>query len=128
MDNFYFIGYRFDCISKEYKDSWELSDQLSKKDISIYGLPSKDWMTWTHSDGETASVLCMDIKGIPTDYRCPIDREELWQEMHGRSFDVPDEFNEHKKILLKEPIYKELIKIFGKENVALKWGIFLGLG
>jgi hypothetical protein len=55
MDNFYFIGYRFDCIPNM---EWiGLSDQLKEKGFSIYHLPYKEWMTWNHSDGKHISIF-----------------------------------------------------------------------
>ena len=139
-DNFYFIGYRFDCRQKKNKvfsrpDMFELSDKLEKKGLPVYFLPSKDWLVYDHSNGKYTSVLLIKNSNIPCDYRCPIDRAELWSEMHGnlegypaRSFDVPDEFEEHKKTLLLSSMYCNLVEEFGVDNVTLRWGIFLGLG
>jgi hypothetical protein len=133
MDNFIFIGYRFDVEpqTKDDKDSWSVASTLEKQGISIYSLPGKEWLMWSNLSS-TLNILYMGNK-VQNDYTCPIDRCDLYEwAKDSRNFptklDLPDNHEENVKILMRSKLYGELVEMFGMENITLRWGIYMGLG
>lgn len=136
MDNFYFIGYRIDILRiKELKDYCLTDPDGDKiydavKKFGVDYLPGEKWIMWSHvREDIAASLLAIEVDGIEKgDYRCPIDRAELWEDLHKNSFDVPNTLLKDIKIISKDPVYKKISSMFTEEYYELRWGIFLGLG
>ncbi len=138
MDNFYFIGYRIDCNTEgsTLKDSIGLSKRINEAAEAYSGndglaktdfLPGSRWMTWSHPAGNPV-VLALDFPSLPADYRCPIDRSELWENMHEEPFDLPEDYEDHFLKIKQSLIHAILRKLYGEDNISVTWGIFLGLG
>ena len=123
MDNAYFIGYRIDIDHEDF-DMWDMSKDF-KDEYGVSEFPGEEWMAYTKVDGGT-SLLWM--KGAGADYRCPIDREELWKDLHSRTFDFPWDGMAVIESLWGEKIHKYLSKKYGSQHVQVRWGIFLCLG
>lgn len=125
MDNMYVIGYRIDIKDK---DAFDFSHDLKEAGFSIDTLPGKDWMIYpsTHQDGSSIWIMNKNHP-LRVDYRCPIDRSEIWQDLRdGKRFDVPETYNEHIAMMIKEPLYKWL-----DDNLLypkINWGIAIMLG
>lgn len=122
MDNGYFIGYRIDVKNTDL-DIWEHDDLFIE--FHIDNLPGEEWMVWSNPEGGS-SLLWMNMS--KSDYRCPIDREELWRDLHHRTFDFPFDGMAVFQELWESDLYKRLIKDYGSKDVNVRWGIFLCLG
>ena len=141
MDNFLFIGYRFDIKDRKIaKDIWDFCESLTESGINIDTLPGSEWMVWNNF-GNRTSILYMGgnaLADAPSDYTCPIDREYLYSWAHEdseikdadlpRKMDLPDNHDECIKRLMNSDLYEELAKRFNKEKITLRWGIYMGLG
>jgi hypothetical protein len=138
MDNFYFIGYRIDIPKPMIECDYEVMKYINKEigaDEIDYS-PEGKWLCWSSTDNNVkVSILARKFEDITSDYRCPIDREELWLEMHGyinprevggRTFDVPESYPEDIKKIENSDVFKIIKSKWG--NVKIRWGIFLGLG
>jgi hypothetical protein len=123
MDNGYFIGYRVDVDSEDF--SHADSPEGFEKRFNVDMLPGKEWMIWSKAGGGNA-ILWMDGPGA--DYRCPIDREELWKDLHSRTFDFPDDGIAVYQRLWNHPMYRYLIKKYDAKRVNVRWGVFMTLG
>ena len=123
MDNGYFIGYRIDVDSENF-GSWNLPEGFKEK-FNVDNLPGEEWMVWSKADRGT-SLLWMEGEGA--DYRCPIDRAELWNDLHSRTFDFPKDGVAVYQKLWNSELYHYLVKNYGIKNVDVRWGIFMTLG
>lgn len=134
MDNFIFIGYRFDVEpqTKEHKDPFDVTRELKKRGLSIDYLPGEEWLMWSNLSS-TLNILYIGEK-VLGDYNCPIDRCDLYNWIKdSREFptrlDLPEDHEDNVKILMESELYHELIDMgFGEENIKLRWGIYMGLG
>lgn len=143
MDNLMFIGYRIDVMKQEgnTNDIFDVCKWLAKENGQpVDTLPGEQWQMWESTDEEVDfSAMCIAIEEVPDgDYRCPIDRSELWEEMHGyqehrqkpgvrgRTFDAPDTYAEDVAKIKETKIFELLAEQF--DDVRVRWGIFLGLG
>ena len=124
MDNAYFIGYRIDIEGVDCEE-WS-TDKLFK----AYGIdeycPGSEWMAFPKASGEGWSLLWMN--DMNSEYRCPIDREELWSDLHNRTFDFPDDGIDISDFLSQSGLFQTLLNAYGDDVVTLRWGIFLCLG
>ena len=125
MDNIYVIGYRIDI--KDAND-FKLAEALNKAGFNVGTLPGKKFMIWdsTHQNG--ASLWIME-KGHPlkVDYRCPISRDEIWQDLRNKkTFDIPSTFASDFESLKNENIYKWLID--NNYPAKITWGVAIMLG
>lgn len=140
MDNFIFIGYRFDVPSGKayaYHDSFALGKNLASKGVSIDYLPGATWLTWERND--MINILHIDKNDapkkqeVPSLYHCPIDRGDLYLwardcEKYPSVLDLPDNHDKNVKLLMKSNLYDELLAIYKKNEIKLRWGIYMGLG
>jgi len=124
MDNMYVIGYRIDA--KCDKNAFELCNEMEDS-ISIDSLPGKDWMIWNSSETDVISFWQM-TGPFRVDYRCPISREELWDNMHDKPFDVPSTFAADVLAIQETNIYKWLAERLYKEDLKVTWGLALMQG
>lgn len=125
MDNMYVIGYRIDV---EGEDEFRLAAQLNKENFNVGTLPGKKWMAWssTHQNG-TSLWIMQEGHPLKVDYRCPINRDELWQDLRdGSTFDIPETFNSDFTALQNEEVYKWLIANNYKAKIT--WGVAIMLG
>ena len=88
MDNGYFIGYRIDVENTDL-DMFDMTEGFEQK-FDVDDLPGKEWMSWGNPGGGSSFLW---MRGTGVDYRCPIDREELWKDLHSRTFDFPKDAN-----------------------------------
>lgn len=121
-DNAYFIGYRIDLDNTDF-DMWDMPKSFERK-FNVDNLPGKEWMAYCKAGGGS-SLLWIGDKSA--DYRCPIDRSELWEDLHSRTFDFPNDGVSVFQKLWNHPLYKHLIKEYGIKSINVKWGIFLCL-
>jgi len=120
MDNAYFIGYRIDVDCDI--DSWDFGRQIEK--FGVDNFPNSEWYNFRSVRGVN-SLLWMKEKSA--DYRCPIDRQELWEDLHHRTFDFPADGVRVFQEICKSPLYSYLLEKYGDSAVNVKWGIFLCL-
>jgi hypothetical protein len=125
MDSMYVIGYRIDLQTD--KDLFDIEETLTSLGISIDGLPGKDWMLW-NNDEKTISFWQMN-GDFKVDYRCPIDREEIYHDLKiGEHFDTPRTYEFDIKQLKETKLYQSLTKLYGDTNLTTTWGIAIMLG
>ncbi|MBE3085609.1 MAG: hypothetical protein IMZ64_05255 [Bacteroidetes bacterium] len=126
MDSGYFCGYKIDCkghISDFLKYDSDEHEQL--RGLEVDGLPGKSWMYYEGKDNNI-TFLCMEKKGIPSDYRCPIFRDELIGRKGGlRQVPKPLEFSQHIEQLKSDPLWEYCKKKYGEDDVILRWGSLL---
>ncbi len=134
MDNFNFIGYRIDIpTSPSFSREWDLCD-----DVRIYvknqletnqfvDFPEYNWLYWMSADKNIGcSILAMEIDGIQSEYRCPISRDELWEDLHYGTFDTPQTYMEDIAKLEQTSVFTIIKKKY--TDAMIKYGIFMGLG
>ncbi len=123
MDNAYFIGYRIDI---DTEDDWiDMQEEACKEGHSVGYLPGEEWYSFPKRGGGV-SFLWMDKDH--SDYRCPIDREELWEDLHETTLDFPFEGAIKLMEIRSTKLYKHLVNKYGSEKIKARWGIFLCLG
>lgn len=122
MDNAYFIGYRIDILTG---DDWiEMQEEASDKGHSVGYLPGEEWYSIPKVD-EGVSFLWMDDDY--SDYRCPIDRAELWEDLHKITFDFPDNGFDVFAAIRASKLWQYLVDKYGAKKIEVRWGIFLCL-
>ena len=128
MDSMYVIGYRIDVTIPKELDGEDIFEEGIAAGLSVDGFPGEEWMEWPSCEGHNI-ISVWEMKGpFKVDYRCPIDRNELYEEMHDRPFDVPETYAADVLNMQETPMYKWLVQKLGQTNVKVCWGLALMVG
>lgn len=120
MDNAYFIGYRIDLDIKA--DPWDVAAEAEKYGADPF--PNSEWYSFSKVGGGV-SLLWMDKDYA--DYRCPIDRDELWEDLHRTTFDFPDNGPVVFEAIQSSKLWQHLVEKYGLKKIEVRWGVFLCL-
>ena len=126
MDSGYFCGYKIDCTGHNSTLTYGSDDYSQLERLGVRGLPGEPWMYYEWPGVNSISFLCMIMEGIPSDYRCPIDRASLVGKNGGlKQAPKPAGFAQHLEQLKAHPLWEYCKKKYGEDNTVLRWGSLL---